>query len=172
MQFSLDLSSLLGRSFGPSLQALPTLCSCCRWGLGCCSQRCQWEQLGCPTPNLLWRSLDRCQARNSDPTDPHSHSLREVSWQFLRCFSVYRMISHHLLKLSTSHAFLDSFHNSHLFQVVWAWSTRVWSRRMSMLAETLHPFQTAAKIRTAVKGRGPDFHNFQSAVCMFTFKCW
>ena len=32
-----------------------------------------------------------------------------------------------------------------------------------MLAETLHPFQTAAKIRTAVKGRGPDFHNFQSA---------
>ena len=43
---------------------------------------------------------------------------------------------------------------SWIFQVVWAWSTRVWSRRMSLLAETLHPFQTAAKIRTAVEGRG------------------
>lgn len=37
---------------------------------------------------------------------------------------------------------------------------------MSLLAETLHPFQTAAKIRTAVEGRGPDFHNFQSAACL------
>ena len=55
---------------------------------------------------------------------------------------------------------------SWIFQVVWAWSTRVWSRRMSMLAETL-PLDRCTNLRSRLKRvRGPDFHNFQSAVCV------